>query len=121
MNNEKESLLKIYRNFTKDEVIGLRDQEIQKLKKELSVANFKKGELKSEVAELKHSLNEQTAARYEANKKDPNYLKIKIRFEKRLESRLKSKTNKLNIEIKKLKSDVKYWQEKYFNLKSNPK
>lgn len=103
MSWDEKTLLKIYREFENDEAINV-------LKKEISQLNFKAGEMISEIAELKHSLQvARNPTEQEGRKRKKLWTKDELIST--YEERLKAQRTK----ITRLEKELNEWRNKYFS------
>jgi len=102
--SEKDVLLRIYRAYSKEEAVLL-------LKKEIADLNFNNGELISEVAELKHTINKIT---HEQDGLKRKKVWSKDELIHQYEERFKKQRGNNN----KLEKDLVEWRNRYFSLKA---
>jgi hypothetical protein len=108
MTHKEAILLQIHRNFTENEIV-------QFLKQELSKAEFRIGELTSEVGELKHTIKEQNVIinnRIGAAKEE----KLEFRKDAYVASLVTQIAN-LRKSKSKAENDLITWRNKYYQEK----
>ncbi len=111
---EENVLLRLKREYSKDESFLFVLQELQK-------AEFKNGELISENAELKHT-NHLLRMELQGLKKGEKYEKPRITKEDLLEKRFIEMNKNLTakgITIKRLEDAVNLWRSKWLNQNAN--
>lgn len=116
--SEESVLLKIKRQFTHDEAVTFLQGELQKVQAELQAANFKKGELISEVTELKHvnqvkqleidKLNKQLAS--------PRLKLTKADLKEERFIQMQKANSTLNKQIIYLKRSLNVWRNNFLEL-----
>lgn len=84
MATDREILLKLHRQFSENETVAMQEKYIQKIEKQIKALNFKIGEQKSEIAELKHCSYQENAVLKDTVKK---YKTLLTFFQKKLETR----------------------------------
>ena len=104
-------LLKIKRQFKRDEAIAF-------LQSQLADANFKKGELLSEVSELKHinKLQSEEIAKMQKRLSEPRLKLTKDDLKDERIVELSKHVKKQSILIKNTQDKLNFWRNKWFSL-----
>ncbi len=98
MSFEEKILLGVKRTYSKDEAFAL-------LNKELANANFKIGELQSEVSELKHELTKPKEGKTAKEWKQDDFFKeLRMQLTKTMEAKRDAQ------------QELNRWRNKYFSL-----
>lgn len=101
MTFENNTLLKIHREFGKDEAVAVLEQELKQ-------ARFRNGELKSELEEVRHELAETKRLREEGVLKP-----LKMFTEEQVYKNKNKQIQDLKESVAKQKREASFWQAKY--------
>lgn len=110
-------LLKLHRQYSKDETVKLQKEKIDSLKKELQDSEIEKGKLKSYTHELEDKIKVLDDQLDEEIQQNQSLRKTQSDFDKKLNNL----TDKLKKKVKDAKKEEKYWREKFLNLQAKTK
>ncbi len=109
---EDRVLLKLHRQYSKDETVAMQSKKIEDLEKEISDLKYEIGVMRSEYQELDHAYNE---AKKEL-KVSENHTKSLQKRQSDIDKLINQRTEKLQNKLKQTQKTMREWSTLYYTL-----